>query len=139
MLFEFDLDDKLKDFVNLEDDKKKDNLFNDINGLEYGNMFKDLYDEYKNYKPKKIYASNQKEALLLKIMMLDFAINDLNLYLILNPNDKNTFNKFKEYIKDYKMYKKEYEDKYQVIELCDDTKDKYTFNSNPWPWEGMYV
>ncbi len=40
------------------------------------------------------------------------------------------------------MYQKcleEYEKKYQVLEVCHDTFGKYTYNSNPWPWEGENV
>ena len=34
--------------------------------------------------------------------------------------------------------KKKYYEKYQVLELCKDTKDKYTWINEPWPWDGGY-
>ena len=49
-------------------------------GFVKGNLFRDEYDSYKNYKPVKITVQNEQDALLVKLMMLDFAINDLNLY-----------------------------------------------------------
>ena len=36
------------------------------------------------------------------------------------------------------MLKKKYYDKYQVLELSSDTKNKYTWYKNPWPWDGDY-
>ncbi len=130
MLFEFE--------TNIYD-MPKSQLYDIDEGLEKGNMFPKIYDSYKNYKPKCIEPHNEREALLLKIMMLDFAMNDINLYLILNPHDTVMFDKFKQIAKTLKHYKDEYNQKYQVLELCDDVYEKYTWNSDPWPWEGQNV
>lgn len=94
---------------------------------------------YKDYKPAKITVKNEREALLIKIMMLDFAINDLNLYLALNPDCKEKYEMFTKYSLMYQKCLEEYEKKYQVLEVCHDTFGKYTYNSNPWPWEGENV
>ena len=79
MLFEFN--------TNIYDENKKDTYEID-EGFVKGNLFRDEYESYKNYKPAKITVQNEQEALLIKLMMLDFAINDLNLYLALNPDCK---------------------------------------------------
>ena len=86
-----------------------------------------------------IKAQNEREALLFNIYKLDFAINDLNLYLALNPDDKSVYQLFTKYCLMYRKCVEEYEKKYQVLELTDDTFGKYTWGSNPWPWEGEYV
>ena len=130
MLFEFE--------TNIYD--VKPSKLNEIDeGFEKGNMFPELYDSYKNYKPKRIDAHNEREALLLKIMMLDFAMNDLNLYLAIHPRDVDTFEKFKQIARHLKHCKEEYEQKYQVLDLCDDLGESYSWNSSPWPWEGENV
>ena len=36
-------------------------------GFKRGNLFNNLYDEYKNYKPQELKANNEKEDLLLQI------------------------------------------------------------------------
>lgn len=108
------------------------------NGFYLGNIFTNTYDPYKNYKPKKINAYSERQKILLKLHELDFILNDLNLYLDLNPNDLNMYEKFKKTALEYDMLKKKYYDKYQVLELCGDTKNKYTWISNPWPWDGDY-
>ena len=63
-------------------------------GFLRGNLFKDEYKPYKNYEYGKIIPKNQREALLLEIMELSFAINDINLYLDLHPNDEEMLRKF---------------------------------------------
>lgn len=35
-----------------------------------------------------------------------------------------------------KTLKKKYYEKYQVLELVYDTKDKYTWIDDPWTWDG---
>lgn len=130
MLFEFE--------TNIMENPKSD--IDDLSErFSKGNMFEELYDGYKNYCPKEIKANNEREALLLKIMMLDFAMNDLNLYLAINPKDSKVYDLFVKYSSAYQKYTEEYERKYQVLELCHDTYGKYTWGSNPWPWEGNNV
>lgn len=130
MLFEFE--------TNIYD-VPKSKLYDIDEGLEKGNMFPEIYDGYKNYKPKHIEPHNEREALLLKIMMLDFAMNDLNLYLALHPDDKEIYEKFRHYAKHLKHCTDEYNQKYQVLDLCEDVYGSYTWGSNPWPWEDENV
>ena len=63
-------------------------------GFMRGNMFDDLYDQYKNYIPVEIVSNNNRQALLEKVMQYNFAITDLNLYLDNYPNDANVINIF---------------------------------------------
>ena len=57
-------------------------------GFKRGNLFNNLYDEYKNYKPQELKANNEKEDLLLQIDEQRFAMIEMNLYLDLYPNNK---------------------------------------------------
>ena len=107
-------------------------------GLALGNMYKNEYKQYKNYVQKKLVPSNERERMLLKIQELDFIINDLNLYLDINPNDSKIYEIFKKKVIELDNLKKKYYEKYQVLELCNDTKEKYTWYKNPWPWDGGY-
>lgn len=108
------------------------------NGYYLGNLFTNTYDSYKNYKPKKINAYSERQKILLKLQELDFILNDLNLYLDINPKDTKTFEIFKKTANEYDLLKKKYYEKYQVLELCSDNKNKYTWIENPWPWDGDY-
>lgn len=130
MLFEFE--------TNLYE-KDTNKLYSDEEGLIKGNLFPKLYESYKNYRPLKINPKSERDAMLLKIMELDFALNDLNLYLAIHPDDMKCYELFKKYSLAYRNCVEEYESKYQVLELTHDTYGKYTWGSNPWPWEDDYV
>lgn len=116
----------------------KDNNLDLENGFYLGNIYSNTYKPYKNYKSKKINAYSEQQKLLLRIMELDFIVNDLNLYLDLNKSDTYMFELFKKYSKELNSLKEKYYDKYQVLELLKDDKSKYTWINNPWPWDGGY-
>ena len=109
-------------------------LYNPKEGFTKGNMFKDLYEPYKNFSAFSISPSNIKEELLLKIYEYDFALNDLNLYLDLNPEDTEMFNLFKKYIKELESFKQKYIREYGPLCLTDVTFSKYNW-LNKFPWE----
>lgn len=105
-------------------------------GLSLGNMYKDEYNPYKNYMQKRITVNNDREKMLLKIQELDFALNDLNLKLDVNPNDKDLYNLFKNYAIELKNLCEKYSKEYEVLELIKDVNGKYTWIDEPWPWDG---
>lgn len=118
----------------------KDGKIDLQDGFYLGNIFVDTYKPYKNFKPKKVNAYSEEQKMLLRIQELDFILNDLNLYLDVNPNDKNIYDIFKKTALELESLKKKYEDKYRVLKIIDDTKGKYTWIDNPWPWDGgLYV
>ena len=105
-------------------------------GFLRGNMFADEYKPYKNYKVKKIVPRTQREELLLEIMELSFAINDLNLYLDLHPEDKHMLKKFNELVEKSCKCEMEYVKNYGSLEVIDNTSDeKFEWIKNPWPWD----
>lgn len=120
---------------NLQKPKSTNDLLTPKQGLNLGNMFASEYDRYKNYRPRELKASNMQEAELLKIRELSFAVNDLNLKLDVDPNNQEYFVIFKKYAKELNKLIQEYSEKYNVLELCLDTKNEYTWHKNPWPWE----
>ena len=106
------------------------------NGFNKGNMFKDEYDSYKNYKVKEIEATSEKEKHLLEIMALSFAINDLNLYLDLHPEDTTMLEKFKKLVETSCEKEMEYVKCYGPLEVVDSTSSqKFNWINNHWPWE----
>ena len=110
-------------------------------GYLRGNMFLKEYVPYKNYQVRKLEAKTNEEALLLKLSQMEFALNDLSLYLDLHPNDMAVFNKFREYANEYKRYLNEFEKTYRPLCLSSINKDSYEYYKNPWPWDndaGVY-
>ena len=105
-------------------------------GFFRGNMFKNEYKPYKNYTYKKIVPKTKKEELLLEIMELSFAINDLNLYLDLYPTDKEMLEKFNKLVEISCQKEIEYVKAYGPLEVIDsNSKTNFDWIKNPWPWE----
>ncbi len=105
-------------------------------GFLRGNMFANEYKPYKNYTYKKIVPKTKREELLLEIMELSFAINDLNLYLDLHPNDREMLEKFNKLVVISNQKEMEYVKTYGPLEVIDsDSSSSFEWIKNPWPWE----
>lgn len=116
-------------------------LFTPEEGLNKGNMFKNLYDPYKNYMYK-VVVKGKREELLLKIQELTFACKDLNLYLDLYPNDTKTLDTFKSYNVELKKLKELYDKEYSALSAHNVNKNYFDWVNSPWPWDnkgGSYV
>lgn len=98
-------------------------------GFLRGNMFNELYKPYRNYSLDKYKPINEKDKLMYDISMYAFAMNDLVLYLDMNPNDYNAVNKFVEYRTKYCQLVEEYENKYNPL-----TIDSTALSTTPWKW-----
>ena len=142
MLFEInstnqDFDDIAFEYFNLPKKSYETNsVVEPSKGLVCGNMFKDEYQQYKNYKPNRLSFKTEREKLLLRILELDFAINDLSLKLDINPDDYELYELFRKYAVELKRLCEDYSKKYEVLNLIDDINGKYTWIKNPWPWDG---
>lgn len=132
MLFSVNNEDVLKRYFNLE---KKSNLLEPKEGLILGNIFFDMCEPYKNYKPREIVATTEEEKLMCKIRELSHAVGDLNLYLDLYPEDREVYNLFRKYMNELNELTCLYSEKYEVLELNKDVNGSYTWESGLWPWE----
>ena len=104
-----------------------------------GNLFSNLYSQYKNYRPAQLSANTEKEKLLLDIGRLSFAAHDLNLYLDLNPNDESMLALFNDYRKQADSMISEYESKFGPLNISSNILETGPFKwiNSPWPWEVM--
>lgn len=118
---------------------EKNETIDPYEGFIKGNIFKNLYEPYKNYKPQQLDATNEREALLYQVMQYKFALIELNLYLDTNPNDKEIIELFNKYQQMEKQMCKQYESMYGPLTI--DSKylnnDNWLWNKSPWPWEVM--
>ena len=114
-------------------------LYNPEEGYNKANMFTNLYNQYKNYQPKKVTAKNEKEDMLLKLNRVSFAAHDLNLYLDVYPNDDSIITLFNDYRKEANKLIMEYENKYGPLNISSnsiDDKTPFVWENEMWPWEG---
>lgn len=104
-----------------------------------GNLFKNLYEPYKNFKPMEINPKNEQEALLYQIMQYKFALIELNLYLDTNPNDFEKIKLYQQYLEIEKQMTNKYESMYGPLTLGSNyiEKNNWTWKNSPWPWEGV--
>ena len=112
-------------------------LFDPYNGLIRGNLFKNLYDPYKEGEPYEIKPMNSQAELLTYIDALSFAMIDLGLFLDVNPNNQDAIKLFNQYREENESLKKEYESKYGPITLDSNSLNSYpwSWNDMPWPWD----
>lgn len=113
------------------------NLYDAYAGFIRGNMFPDLYNEYKVSKPFNIEPLNEQAEMLTSIDALCFAAHDLNLYLDNFPNDKKMIELFNQYrIQNNKLIE-QYEKKFGPLFVNSDANSvcPWAWDNRPWPWE----
>lgn len=114
----------------------KKNIYDPYNGFIRGNLFPDLYNEYK-VKPFNIEPLNDQAKMLTNIDSLCFALTDLNLYLDVNKNDRDIINLYNQYNQTKNKLIEEYQIKYGPILLNSNNLNNVPWNWDncPWPWE----
>ena len=112
------------------------NMFGSYEGYLKGNMYKDLYKSYKDYKPTKLIPDNEQAELLLNINQLEFAAHDIRLYLDNYPTDSNMIKMFNDYQIQANKAIDNYEQKYGPICMNDlSSNDMFSWEKYIWPWE----
>ena len=112
-------------------------LYDSYNGLIRGNLFKNLYVPYKREEPYQIKPMNEQANMLTNLDGLCFSMIDLNLYLDINPNDKDILKLFNEYRMKYNKLLEEYESRFGPITINSDSLNSYpwSWDDMPWPWD----
>lgn len=118
---------------------KKDQPIDPSQGWMRGNLFANLYDPYKNFKPRELDPKTERETLLYQVMQYKFTLIELNLYLDTHPNDIEALNLYNKYLTIEKQMSDKYESMYGPLTLDSDYLGKNTWNwkNSPWPWEGV--
>ncbi len=111
------------------------NLYDVYNGFIRGNMFPDLYNQYKINKPFDIEPMNEQTELLTYIDAYSFAAHDLNLYLDNNPNDRDMIDLFNSFTDEANKVRRDYEKKYGPLFVDASNTFPWAWNNSPWPWE----
>lgn len=80
---------------------------------------------------------NDKEMLKRRLMMNQFAVNEVVLFLDTHPNNREALAAFEKYRSQSVALRKEYEEKYGMIDMFspNNCADKWTWVDSPWPWE----
>lgn len=113
----------------------QNDLYEVYAGFIRGNMFKDLYNSYKETKPYEVKPINKQAEMLTYIYAYSFATLDLNLYLDTHPYDVNILNIYKTLTNELNKIQTNYEQEYGPIYVNNAEKKPWTWNNSPWPWE----
>ena len=114
----------------------KTNIYDPYNGFIRGNLFPELYNQYKISNPYEIRPANEQAEMLTYIDAYCFACIDLGEYLDTHPKDKDAINVYKQLCQTKQDYIKEYENKYGPLSLNSNSINApWNWNNSPWPWE----
>ncbi len=124
----------------LQDNKRNNNLDNPQEGFLKGNMFQDLYSQYKDYKPTVFQFKTEQERKLFELQTITFAMHELNLYLDTHPDDQGMVMLFEDYNRKKEKLCKEYEKEYGSITIGginnnNNNNQSFEWVNNNWPWE----
>ncbi len=101
-----------------------------------GNIVKSQYDQYRHYVPKMPTGKNEKESLMIMMMMYGAACHDLVLILDVTPNNQLAMDLFEQYDQKYKEAKSTYIAKYGSLSASTSKEMKgmfaYTMAKSPW-------
>lgn len=124
--------------LNDRDGNRAVSLYSPEEGYMKGNLFPELYDQYKNYQPVMLRAKDEQSRLLLELSSVSFASHELNLYLDLHPNDESVLALFNDYRRKTNSLIDEYEMKYGPITVNSDSLNASPFlwEVDAWPFEG---
>lgn len=79
-----------------------------------------------------------KNKLMRQIMELDFAVNELVLFLDTHPDNQNALRRHEELAKRAREAKAKYEDAYGPLTPSAPIAGNYwTWIDNPWPWDNQ--
>lgn len=112
------------------------NLYNPKEGFEKGNLFPNIYEQYKNYRPINPNPRTDEERLMNEIQSICFAAHELNLYLDLHPEDNTMLMLFRDYEETARKLKNEYQNKFGPLTVNGvKSENLFTWQTDKWPWE----
>lgn len=117
--------------------ERPEDLYEAYEGFIRGNMFPDLYNQYKVSKPFDVEPMNEQAQLLTYVDALSFAAHDINLYLDNFPDDHAMIQLYNHYRTEAERAIKEYENHFGPLYVTSNAtyKSPWSWNSLPWPWE----
>ena len=140
-LNDFDMNDFMdnmdNNMINNNMNNQNISLYNPYEAYIKGNLFKNLYNGYKNYKPATIKINNEQAELLLNVNQISFLRHELNLYLDNYPNNQNALDLFNRYRKMEDEAIKNYERRFGPLEVSSEINNTtpFAWEKTKWPWE----
>ena len=131
-MFYYPLYPQYDDQFMLDEERGNDILFSPKETLMYGNIFKNQYCPYKNYRPRNVDLKNND---LEQLMALMDQCHDLRLHLDVYPNDKEIYQRFVTYCAKLKQIKEKVansDDNPFQMTCNSGEKTNYVYTPSPW-------
>ncbi len=77
----------------------------------------------------------ERERLMRNLSAYDFALTDLHIYLDTHPDDKKAEKALREYENKSSELRSQYEEKFGPLTVRDDGGNRWSWISDPWPWD----
>lgn len=100
--------------------------------LQQGTLFPGLDLPFREEMAARYPAAN---TALVELMALDFAIDELGLYLVTHAEDQEVLELYWSYIRMAKEGRKKYEAMHGPLCQTTITEGRYQWLDDPWPWE----
>ena len=100
--------------------------------LQQGTLFPGLDLPFQKELKSRFPAVN---SALSELMALDFAVDELGLYLTTHADDREALELYWSYIALAQEGRKRYQETYGPILQTDITPDGYRWLNDPWPWD----
>jgi len=112
------------------------NLATPSQGYMQGNLFNNLYEPYKNYRPMRLIPNNEQAEMLLNANQLLFASHELRLFLDNEPNNTQMIALFNQYRNGANQAVLAYEEKYGPLNWeALSNANMFSWQATAWPWE----
>ena len=107
--------------------------YNRTEALQTGTLFPGLNLPFK---AAIISARKMPNTALAELMALDFAVDELGLYLTTHSDDREVLDLYWTYVKLAEEGRRKYQELYGPIQITDRTKDgDFLWLNDPWPWD----
>ncbi|MCI2058846.1 MAG: spore coat protein CotJB [Oscillibacter sp.] len=107
--------------------------YSQAEALQTGTLFPGLNLPFKAAFQAKLHTDN---TALAELMALDFAVDELGLYLTTHPTDQEVVDLYWSYIRLANEGREKYQKLYGPLFQTDITeKDGYAWIKDPWPWD----
>lgn len=106
--------------------------FSNEEALKSGTLFPGLNLPFKAAMAS---AAPMENTALVELMALDFAVDELGLYLTTHPGDQEVLSLYWSYVKLADEGRKKYREMYGPLFQTDVTEGGYEWLRNPWPWD----
>ncbi len=77
----------------------------------------------------------ERERILRMLSSYDFAVNDLHIYLDTHPDDSKAAKALNKYRQESDKLRTQYEEKFGPLTTSDENGNRWSWISDPWPWD----